>query len=93
LDPVTKPTTAFGFILRNVDTGELCYYHSSQNNSRFLDVPHLIRNEEDLNTSEKAEVVCIRSVGSSYQTNDSFVLQNMVWKDDSGTNGVQLERV
>ena len=43
-----KINLSFGFILRNVDTGEQCYYHSSQNNSRFLDVPHLIRNEEDL---------------------------------------------
>ena len=25
---------SFGFILRNVKTGELCYHHSSQNNSR-----------------------------------------------------------
>jgi hypothetical protein len=39
---------SFGFILRNVETGELRYYHSSQNNSRFFDVPHLIRTEEDL---------------------------------------------
>ena len=29
-------------------TGELRYYHSSQNNSRFVYVPHLIRTEEDL---------------------------------------------
>ena len=39
---------SFGFILRNVETGELRYYHPSQNNARFFDVPHLIRNEEDL---------------------------------------------
>ena len=38
----------FGFILRNVETGELRYYHSCQNNSRLFDAPHLIRNEEDL---------------------------------------------
>jgi hypothetical protein len=31
-----------------METGELRYYHSSQNNSRLLDVPHLIRTEEDL---------------------------------------------
>jgi TRAP-type C4-dicarboxylate transport system substrate-binding protein len=31
-----------------METGELRYYHSSQNNSRFFDVPHLIRTEEDL---------------------------------------------
>jgi hypothetical protein len=40
---------SFFFILRNVETGELRYYHSSQNNSRSFDVPHLIRNEEDIN--------------------------------------------
>jgi hypothetical protein len=43
-----KINLSFGFILRNVETGELQYYHSSQNNSRFFDVPHLIRTEEDL---------------------------------------------
>ena len=32
----------------NVETGELRNYHSSQNNARFFYVPHLIRNEEDL---------------------------------------------
>jgi hypothetical protein len=26
-----------------METGELRYYHSSQNNFRFVDVPHLIR--------------------------------------------------
>ena len=31
-----------------METGELRYYHSSQNNSRFVYVPHLIRTEEDL---------------------------------------------
>ena len=39
---------SFGFILRNVETGELRYYHPSQNNDRFFDVPYLIRNEEEL---------------------------------------------
>jgi hypothetical protein len=43
-----KINLSFGFILRNVETGELRYYHSSQNNSRFFDGPHLIRTEEDL---------------------------------------------
>ena len=49
----TQQTTAFtinlsfGFILRNVETGELWYYHHSQNNAGFFDVPHLIRTEED----------------------------------------------
>ena len=43
-----KINLSFGFILRNVETGELRYYHSSQNNSRCFDVPHLIRTEEDL---------------------------------------------
>jgi hypothetical protein len=50
----TQHTTAFtinlsfGFMLRNVETGELRYYHPSQNTARFVDVPHLIRTEEDL---------------------------------------------
>jgi hypothetical protein len=39
---------SFGFMLRNVDTGELRYYHPSKNNASFFDVPHLIRNEEVL---------------------------------------------
>jgi uncharacterized protein YpbB len=30
-----------------MENGELRYYHSSQNNSRFCYVPHLIRTEED----------------------------------------------
>jgi hypothetical protein len=45
---ITSGLSSFGFILRNVETGELRYYHSSQNNSRFFDAPHLIRTEEDL---------------------------------------------
>ena len=50
----TQYTTAFtinlsfGFMLRNVETGELRYYHPSQNNARFVNFPHLIRTEEDL---------------------------------------------
>ena len=43
-----KINVSFGFILRHMETGELRYYHSSQNNSRLLDVPHIIRTEEDL---------------------------------------------
>jgi hypothetical protein len=43
-----KINVSIGFILRHMETGELRYYHSSQNNSRFVDVPHLIRTEEDL---------------------------------------------
>ena len=43
-----KINLSFGFMLRNIDTGELRYYHPSQNNARFFDVPHLIRNEENL---------------------------------------------
>ena len=31
-----------------METGELRYYHSSQNNSRIFYVPHFIRTEEDL---------------------------------------------
>jgi len=39
---------SFGFILRNVETGELRYYHSSHNNARFSETPHLIGTEENL---------------------------------------------
>jgi hypothetical protein len=39
---------SFRFISRNVETEKLRYYHSSQNNTRFVDVPHLFRTEEDL---------------------------------------------
>jgi hypothetical protein len=46
-DGIPEINLSFGFILRNVETGELRYYHSSQNNSRMFDVPHLIRTEED----------------------------------------------
>ena len=39
---------SFGFMLRNVKTGELRYFHSSFNNNRYFDIPHRIRNVEDL---------------------------------------------
>ena len=42
-----KINLSFGFILRNIETGVLRYYHSSENNARFFDVPYLIRTEED----------------------------------------------
>ena len=38
---------SFGFILRHVETGELCYYHSSHNQGRLLDIPPAITNQED----------------------------------------------
>ena len=47
-----KIDLSFGFILRNIETGVLRYYHSSQNNARLFDVPHLIRTEEDLERSK-----------------------------------------
>ena len=43
-----KINLSFDFILRNIETGVLRYYHPSQNNARFFYVPHLIRTEEDL---------------------------------------------
>jgi hypothetical protein len=42
-----KINLSFGFILRDVETGELRYCHSSQNNARFFETSHLIRTEED----------------------------------------------
>jgi len=39
---------SFGSMLRNVETGELHYFHSSFNKNRYFDIPHRIRNVEDL---------------------------------------------
>ena len=38
----------FGFVLKNIETGEFCYYHAS-NNSLVLDTAVLISNEAELN--------------------------------------------
>jgi hypothetical protein len=43
-----KINLSFGFILRQIETGVLRYYHASQNNARFFETPHPIRTEEDL---------------------------------------------
>ena len=43
-----KLNFSFGFVLRNNETGEYRYFHSSQNNHRYLDKPVLIINENDL---------------------------------------------
>ena len=42
-----KINVSFGFILRNIKNGELCYYHSSHNLGRMLEAPYLISNAED----------------------------------------------
>ena len=42
-----KINISFGFILCNIENGELRYYHSSHNLGRMLEAPHLISNEED----------------------------------------------
>jgi hypothetical protein len=42
-----KINFSYGFVLRHVETGELRYFHASQNNARLMDVPRLVRNEED----------------------------------------------
>ena len=34
-----KINLSFGFILRNIETGVLRYYHRSQNNARFFETP------------------------------------------------------
>jgi len=39
---------SFGFVLRNTETGELQYYHSSLNNHRVFDEPFLIGNIRDM---------------------------------------------
>ena len=45
-----KINVSFGFILRNIENGELRYYHSSYNLGRMLEAPHVISNEEDFET-------------------------------------------
>ena len=42
-----KINVSFGFILRNIENGELRYYHSSHNLGRMLEAPYLISNAED----------------------------------------------
>ena len=44
-----KINMSYGYVLRNYETGELRYFHSSLNNHRYLEVPHLIANRDDLN--------------------------------------------
>ena len=41
---------SFGFVMRNVETGQLRYYHSSQNIGRLFDIPHRISNQQDFDT-------------------------------------------
>ena len=43
-----KLNVSFGFILRNNETGELRYYHSSRNNNQAFDVPLQVSNAGDL---------------------------------------------
>ena len=42
-----KVNASFGFVLRNIEMGELRYYHSSHNQGRLLEVPHMINNQAD----------------------------------------------
>ena len=43
-----KINLAFGFILRNNETGELHYYHASSNNHRVLDQPFQVNHHNDI---------------------------------------------
>ena len=43
-----KLNLSFGFILRNNETEQFQYHHSSINNNRVFDSPFLIRNAQDL---------------------------------------------
>ncbi len=43
-----KINMSYGFILRNIETGELKYYHSSLNNNRVFDNPSTISSMADL---------------------------------------------
>ena len=45
---VFKVNLAFGFILRNTETGALQYHHPSANNNLVLEQPFLISDQDDL---------------------------------------------
>ena len=45
---VFKVNFAFGFILRNTETGALQYHHPSANNNLVLEQPFLVSNQDDL---------------------------------------------
>ena len=42
-----KINVCFGFILCNIEYGELCYFHSSHNLGRMLEAPYLMSNAEN----------------------------------------------
>ncbi len=42
-----KLNLSFGFVLRNIETGELRYFHSSFNNAQFLQQPIAVASEDD----------------------------------------------
>ena len=42
-----KINISFGFILWDIERGQLHYYHSLHNLGQMLEAPHLISNEED----------------------------------------------
>ena len=48
-EQVFKINFSYGFVLRHVETGELRYFHASQNNC-LLDLPLFVRNKEDYTT-------------------------------------------
>ena len=45
---VFKVNFAFGFILRNTETGALQHHHPSANNNLVLEQPFLVSNQDDL---------------------------------------------
>ena len=49
-----KVNMSYGFILRHTETGLLRYFHSSANNHRYFDQPHLITNQDDMDRFMKA---------------------------------------
>ena len=57
---VFKINAAFGFILKNVETQELRFFHPS-NNTMIFDIPRLIQNDDDyktlLNDLEREDII------------------------------------
>ena len=58
---------SFGFMWRNVEVEELRYSHLSQTNARFFDVPHWIRNEENIDK-------CLPNLSRQQHSNTKWVV-------------------
>ncbi len=73
-----KINLSHGFILRNVETGELRYFHASQNNARHFDSPFLIANEHDLERFISAvEEIDVKEYAARQRPNTKWVVEGV----------------